>query len=79
MPASTTAIRIWCRWAKFLALIGIIEDARAQAGRALHARRDRRRLERLPDHMLKDIGISRSEILWATRYRPPDGSARDRL
>jgi hypothetical protein len=28
--------------------------------------------------MLKDIGISRSDILWVTRYRPTDGSARDR-
>lgn len=51
----------------------------ALVSRTLLARRNRLRLEKLPDHMLKDVGISRSEILWVTRYRPTDGSARERL
>jgi uncharacterized protein YjiS (DUF1127 family) len=79
MHGPITATRFSCLWAKFLALMRIIEDAVARPDRALQARRNRLRLEKLPDHMLKDIGISRSEILWVTRHRHTEGSARDRF
>jgi uncharacterized protein YjiS (DUF1127 family) len=36
--------------------------------RAIRTRRDRAHLYEMPDHMLKDIGISRCEILWVTKF-----------
>jgi uncharacterized protein YjiS (DUF1127 family) len=36
---------------------------------AIRMKRDRAKLEQMPDHILKDIGISRSEILFATGVR----------
>ncbi len=39
-----------------------------RVGRALKARRDRRHLEALPDYLLGDIGISRSEIGSAVKF-----------
>ena len=40
--------------------------------RNLKIRADRRLLEAMPDHLLSDIGISRSEICSATRYGRDD-------
>lgn len=37
--------------------------------RAIRMRRDRGRLHAMPDHMLKDMGIARCEILSSTRFR----------
>jgi uncharacterized protein YjiS (DUF1127 family) len=34
---------------------------------SIQIRRDRARLHAMPDHMLKDIGISRCEISYSTR------------
>ncbi len=36
-------------------------------GRELRIRRDRRHLASMPDHILKDIGIDRSEVVAMTR------------
>ena len=36
--------------------------------RAIRLWRDRARLHAMPDHMLKDMGISRCEILSSTRF-----------
>ena len=36
--------------------------------RIIRIRRDRARLEEFPDHLLRDIGIGRSEILSITRF-----------
>src|SRR5262245_26757197 len=48
--------------------------------RSIAGRRDLRRatheLESMDDHMLKDIGIGRSEIMWAVRYGRASGGAR---
>ncbi|WP_119274467.1 DUF1127 domain-containing protein [Taklimakanibacter deserti] len=35
-------------------------------------------LHRLPDHLLKDIGVTRSEILSLTRFRGSDRTRRQR-
>ncbi|TIR25074.1 MAG: DUF1127 domain-containing protein [Mesorhizobium sp.] len=36
--------------------------------RIVRIRRDRARLDELPDYLLHDIGVGRSEIRWITRY-----------
>ncbi|TIP37404.1 MAG: DUF1127 domain-containing protein [Mesorhizobium sp.] len=36
--------------------------------RMVRIRRDRARLDELPDYLLHDIGVGRSEIRWITRY-----------
>jgi uncharacterized protein YjiS (DUF1127 family) len=41
---------------------GGVAAAFADLARAYRRRRDRRHLDTLPDHLLKDIGISRGEI-----------------
>ncbi len=48
---------------------------------ALSHRIERRRdwsLHNLPDHVLKDIGVTRSEILSLTRFRGSDRTRRQR-
>ena len=42
--------------------------------RANRIRRGRAQLYEMPDHMLKDFGISRSEILSVTRFRVQDST-----
>ncbi|TIX46737.1 MAG: DUF1127 domain-containing protein [Mesorhizobium sp.] len=39
----------------------------------IRIRRDRARLHEFPDHLLRDIGIDRSEIALVTRYGSKDG------
>jgi uncharacterized protein YjiS (DUF1127 family) len=46
--------------------------------RADRIRRGRAQLYQMPDHILKDIGISRSEILSVTRFREIDSIGRQR-
>ncbi|RWA58762.1 DUF1127 domain-containing protein [Mesorhizobium sp. M4B.F.Ca.ET.190.01.1.1] len=41
--------------------------------RIIRIRRDRARLHEFPDHLLRDIGIDRSEIALVTRYGSRDG------
>lgn len=48
--------------------ISIMAGAIQAIGRRLEAVRDRRRLEALPDYLLRDIGIGRSEIGSAVRH-----------
>jgi uncharacterized protein YjiS (DUF1127 family) len=36
------------------------------------ARRERRRLEELPDHLLKDVGLTREEAITEARRKPWD-------
>ncbi|TGQ56874.1 DUF1127 domain-containing protein [Mesorhizobium sp. M1C.F.Ca.ET.193.01.1.1] len=43
-------------------------SARRTVARTLRIRRDRVWLDELPDHLLRDIGISRVEIWSATRF-----------
>jgi len=45
---------------------------------AVETRRGRAQLQKMPDHMLKDIGISRCEILSITRFREEDLRRRPR-
>jgi uncharacterized protein YjiS (DUF1127 family) len=46
--------------------------------RASRMRRGRAQLYKMSDHILKDIGISRSEILSVTRFREIDSTRRQR-
>lgn len=46
--------------------------------RAIRIRRDRAHLHELPDHLLRDIGISRSEIDSVTMFGGKDSSRRPR-
>lgn len=46
--------------------------------REMRLRRDRRHLREMPDHMLKDIGISRHEIDAVTAYGLGDPTRRPR-
>lgn len=48
--------------------LAIARQAANAAYRRLRIRTDRRRLEEMPDHLLKDIGINRAEIYAATEY-----------
>lgn len=42
--------------------------------RAIRLWRDRGRLHAMPDHMLKDMGISRCEISSSTRFRKAEST-----
>ena len=44
--------------------------------RAVRLRRDRAILSEMPDHLLKDIGVSRSDILSVTRFHETDSTRR---
>jgi uncharacterized protein YjiS (DUF1127 family) len=46
--------------------------------RIMRMRRDRAQLHELPDHLLRDIGLNRSEIASITRFRSKDVSRRPR-
>jgi uncharacterized protein YjiS (DUF1127 family) len=46
--------------------------------REMRLRRDRRHLREMPDHLLKDIGISRYEIDSVTEYGVSDPTRRRR-
>ncbi len=46
-------------------------------GRAVETARARRHLEELPDYMLRDIGIGRSEIESAVRFGRPRSAQED--
>ncbi|TIQ34570.1 MAG: DUF1127 domain-containing protein [Mesorhizobium sp.] len=49
----------------------VVEISRATGhslARIVRIRRDRARLDELPDYLLHDIGVGRSEIRWITRY-----------
>ncbi|WP_167448986.1 DUF1127 domain-containing protein [Mesorhizobium hawassense] len=49
----------------------IVETCRATGhflARIVRIRRDRARLEEFPDHLLRDIGIGRGEMLSITRF-----------
>ena len=50
------------------ALLEGVQAAFAAIARPLHDWRDHQHLHRLPDHLLKDIGISRSEIEQAVAF-----------
>jgi uncharacterized protein YjiS (DUF1127 family) len=52
-------------------LSGTLDLARrgfASLARSYRIRQDRRALQSMPDHMLRDIGVSRSEIDSVLRY-----------
>jgi uncharacterized protein YjiS (DUF1127 family) len=46
--------------------------------RIMRTRRERAHLHELPDHLLRDIGIDRSEIASIIRFGNKDGSRRPR-
>lgn len=48
-------------------------------GRIMRMRRDRAGLCQLPDHLLRDIGIDRSEIASIAQFNGRDDSRRHRL
>jgi uncharacterized protein YjiS (DUF1127 family) len=72
MATSLSRIHSWIRSVSAPALAGAILNAVVQAGRGIRRwsqlRADRRRLMEYPDHMLRDIGIARSEIDSALRH-----------
>jgi len=65
LPAAVAglSIRSWeLRWPRPGTMRDGIASALAALRRAYGRRRDRRHLDSLPNHLLKDIGISRDEI-----------------
>ena len=67
----TTFVSTARNWSGSDAGAGVLAAVRAAAGqvrRRLAIRNDRRRLAEMPDHLLADIGISRSEIANATEF-----------
>lgn len=56
------------------ALLAVVRQLIAAVSERHRLWRDRDHLRNLPDHLLKDIGIGRSEIAFTTLY----GRARDR-
>ncbi|CDX23646.1 conserved hypothetical protein [Mesorhizobium sp. ORS 3324] len=60
-------------------LSGLVGRALSLAYRAIQMRRERAALQAMPDFMLKDIGISRSQIEHYTRVRlaPSDTDGMD--
>lgn len=61
----------------FAMAIAICRRGLRALARIFRIRRDRAWLEDLPDYLLRDIGIDRSEISSVIRYASKDG--RDRL
>ncbi|WP_192253475.1 DUF1127 domain-containing protein [Mesorhizobium silamurunense] len=60
----------------FAAILEICHSSRGLLARIVRIRRDRARLDELPDYLLRDIGIERPEIRSITRFgRSEDGSA----
>ncbi|RWM16044.1 MAG: DUF1127 domain-containing protein [Mesorhizobium sp.] len=55
-----------------LSLSGLAGRALSLAYRAMKMRSERAALQALPDFLLKDIGISRSQIEYSVRYRQFD-------
>ncbi|TGQ06603.1 MULTISPECIES: DUF1127 domain-containing protein [unclassified Mesorhizobium] len=54
---------------RFFAAVVAISRATGHAlARIVRIRRDRARLDELPDYLLHDIGVGRSEIRWITKY-----------
>ena len=58
------------------ALSQMIGRGRRSMERAIRVRRDRARLHAMPDHMLKDMGIPRCEILPLTNFHETDSARR---
>jgi uncharacterized protein YjiS (DUF1127 family) len=56
----------------------ILWRATSMATRLLHTRRTTAALYALPDYVLKDIGMSRCEILSVLRFRELDPTRRER-
>lgn len=48
--------------------VAAIHSGGGLLARIVRIRRDRARLDELPDYLLHDIGVGRSEIRWITRY-----------
>jgi uncharacterized protein YjiS (DUF1127 family) len=57
-------------------VFAIVQGRIAWARRWMRIRRDRRQLREMPDHMLRDIGISRYEIDAVTEYGNSRGMRR---
>ena len=58
------------------AAIEICRSATHALARVARIRGGRARLGELPDYLLRDVGIERTEIRWITRFgRQEDGSA----
>ncbi|AZO24510.1 DUF1127 domain-containing protein [Mesorhizobium sp. M1E.F.Ca.ET.045.02.1.1] len=55
-----------------LSLSGLVGRALSLAYRAMKMRSERAALQAMPDFVLKDIGISRSQIEYSVRYRQFD-------
>jgi uncharacterized protein YjiS (DUF1127 family) len=55
------------------AAMDIYRRGRSSLGRILRVRRDRAWLDDLPDYLLRDVGIQRSEISSVTRLGRTDG------
>jgi len=62
--------RLQSRW--LMRLFAALAKARAAVQSELRARRDAAELASMDDRMLRDIGISRSEINFLVRRRVPD-------
>lgn len=62
----------------FLPSLRILSGGWAGMRRFMRLRRARRDLHELPDHLLCDIGISRSQIDEVTAFRGPGLAGRDR-
>ncbi|CDX42826.1 hypothetical protein MPLA_630002 [Mesorhizobium sp. ORS 3359] len=52
----------------FAAAVETCRSGIVLVARIARIRRDRARLDELPDYLLHDIGVGRSEIRWITRY-----------
>ena len=52
----------------FAVVVEICRHGIVSIARIVRIRRDRARLEEFPDHLLRDIGIGRSEIRSITRF-----------
>ncbi|WFP63156.1 MULTISPECIES: DUF1127 domain-containing protein [unclassified Mesorhizobium] len=59
----------------FAAIVEICHSGRRVLAPVLRIRRDRARLDELPDYLLRDIGIERAEIRSVTRLGRKEGGS----